>query len=80
MPINPKTACGLMQKPMKRELKQTKDGSYTWFLPELQEHYHSVHGALQESSHVFIEAGLRHWWNLHGNQIPHILEVGLAAA
>lgn len=64
---------------MKRELKQTKDGSYTWYLPELKEHYHSVHGALQESNHVFLEAGLRHWWNLHGNRVPHILEVGLGS-
>jgi len=41
------------------EIKATADGSSTLFVPELNEHYHSVHGALQESKHVFIEAGLR---------------------
>jgi tRNA U34 5-methylaminomethyl-2-thiouridine-forming methyltransferase MnmC len=44
---------------MKRELIITEDGSHTLYLPEMQEHYHSVHGALQESKHVFIEAGLK---------------------
>ena len=43
---------------MKRELRVTKDGSSTFFVEELDEHYHSVHGALQESMHVFIDAGL----------------------
>ena len=31
------------------ELEQTADGSYTLFVPELNEHYHSVKGALTES-------------------------------
>ena len=43
---------------MKTEIRQTKDGSATLYVPELNEHYHSVHGALQESLHVFIRAGL----------------------
>ncbi|OPZ26043.1 MAG: tRNA 5-methylaminomethyl-2-thiouridine biosynthesis bifunctional protein MnmC [Bacteroidetes bacterium ADurb.BinA174] len=38
----------------------TEDGSHTLFVPELNEHYHSTHGAIQESMHVFIDAGLRH--------------------
>ena len=41
-----------------RQFVQTADGSGTFFLPGLQEHYHSVHGALQESRHVFIDQGL----------------------
>jgi tRNA U34 5-methylaminomethyl-2-thiouridine-forming methyltransferase MnmC len=44
---------------MKRELRQTSDGSSTLFVPALDEHYHSIHGALQESLHVFIEAGFK---------------------
>jgi len=44
---------------MKREIIESTDGSHTLFVPELDEHYHSVHGAIQESMHVFIEAGLR---------------------
>jgi len=36
----------------------TEDGSKTLFSPKYQEHYHSVFGAIQESMHVFIRAGL----------------------
>jgi tRNA U34 5-methylaminomethyl-2-thiouridine-forming methyltransferase MnmC len=43
---------------MKRQLIQTKDHSYTLFVPELDEHYHSIHGAMQEAEHVFLNAGL----------------------
>ncbi|MDO5663774.1 MAG: tRNA (5-methylaminomethyl-2-thiouridine)(34)-methyltransferase MnmD [Bacteroidia bacterium] len=45
---------------MNIEFEITKDGSHTLFVPELNEHYHSTHGAIQESMHVFIDAGLRH--------------------
>ena len=44
---------------MNREIIRTEDGSPTIFVPELNEHYHSVHGAVQESKHVFIDAGLK---------------------
>lgn len=37
----------------------TKDGSHTIAIPEKGITYHSVHGANQESRHVFVEAGLR---------------------
>jgi tRNA U34 5-methylaminomethyl-2-thiouridine-forming methyltransferase MnmC len=43
---------------MDRELFTTADGTHTLFVKDLDEHYHSVHGALQESMHVFINAGL----------------------
>ena len=43
---------------MKRELKITSDGSHTLYVPELDEHYHSIHGAIQESMHVFIDKGI----------------------
>lgn len=36
----------------------TKDGSNSIYLPQLNEHYHSIHGAIQESQHVFIRNGL----------------------
>lgn len=50
----------------------TGDGSHTLFLPELEEHYHSVNGAIQESMHVFIEAGLRQL----KQDVVQIFEVG----
>lgn len=41
-------------------LETTADGSHTLFVPGLNEHYHSVNGALQESESVFIKNGLYH--------------------
>ena len=35
----------------------TADGSHTIYVPELDEHYHSIHGAVQESTHIFINSG-----------------------
>jgi tRNA U34 5-methylaminomethyl-2-thiouridine-forming methyltransferase MnmC len=43
---------------MQRKIMITEDGSHTLFLPELNEHFHSIHGAIQESNHVFIQNGL----------------------
>jgi len=44
---------------MERKLKMTEDGSHTMFVNKLDEPYHSTHGALQESMHVFIKQGLQ---------------------
>ncbi|MBL4734213.1 MAG: tRNA (5-methylaminomethyl-2-thiouridine)(34)-methyltransferase MnmD [Flavobacteriales bacterium] len=52
-------------------LKITDDGSHTFYNKDLGEHYHSTHGAIQESQHVFIDAGLK---ETAGN--ISILEVG----
>lgn len=52
--------------------ESTADGSHTLYVPELDEHYHSTNGAVQESTHVFIEAGLQHT----NKQSLNILEVG----
>lgn len=41
------------------KLVTTGDGSHTIYVPELDEHYHSVHGAVLESRTIFIEAGFR---------------------
>ncbi len=40
------------------ELRKTGDGSLTLFHRELDESYHSLYGAISESKHVFIDAGL----------------------
>jgi tRNA U34 5-methylaminomethyl-2-thiouridine-forming methyltransferase MnmC len=37
---------------------RTSDGSDTLYVPEIDEHYHSVHGAVQESKFIFINNGL----------------------
>ncbi len=57
-------------------LTQTADGSNTLFNETIGEHYHSAHGALQESRHVFIEAGLKFVLSLKPNQPIAVLEVG----
>lgn len=54
------------------EIEKTADGSYTLFVPELDEHYHSVKGALTESEHIFINMGLKH----SSAPTPRILEIG----
>ena len=63
----------------KVEVRTTADGSPTLYRPDLHEHYHSTHGARQESAHVFIEAGLRPLLaaGLGQEGILSILEVGL---
>lgn len=43
---------------MKREIIKTADGSHTISIPEWNEQYHSVNGAIAESYHVYINAGL----------------------
>ena len=57
---------------MKRELIHTKDGSKTLLIKELEETYHSTHGALQEAIHVFIKNGI----NLINDYEINILELG----
>jgi tRNA U34 5-methylaminomethyl-2-thiouridine-forming methyltransferase MnmC len=39
------------------QIVKTSDGSHTIYVPELNEHYHSIHGAVQESQHIFIREG-----------------------
>ena len=43
---------------MKREIITTSDGSSSLFVPDLNETYHSTHGAINEGLHVFIKKGL----------------------
>lgn len=57
---------------MKREIVTTKDGSKTIYLPEINESYHSRHGAYQEAMHVFIKSG----WEQIQKDTVSILEVG----
>jgi tRNA U34 5-methylaminomethyl-2-thiouridine-forming methyltransferase MnmC len=49
---------------MTLKLIQTGDGSFTLFVPELNEHYHSVFGAVNESRHIFINAGFNYFKNI----------------
>lgn len=44
---------------MKRSIITTSDGSKTIQIEGWNEQYHSIHGALQEAKHVYINAGLK---------------------
>ncbi|HHG86438.1 MAG TPA: SAM-dependent methyltransferase [Bacteroidetes bacterium] len=62
---------------MKRHLVETGDGSHSLFVPALNEQYHSWHGALSESRHVFVEMGLRSVVaGLPAGEAVRILEIG----
>lgn len=66
---------------MGNKLQITQDGSHTLLSEKFGVTYHSKYGAIQESMHVFIEAGLRPIRDQnHGKIDPleiSILEVGL---
>lgn len=57
-------------------LTPTADGSFTLYNETIGEHYHSKHGALQESKHVFVQAGLQKALEDFPDQPIRILEVG----
>lgn len=59
---------------MERIIQPTADGSHTIAIPGMQTMYHSKHGAIQESMHVFIRAGLQY---ITQQPVVRILEVGL---
>ncbi|MCH1613878.1 MAG: tRNA (5-methylaminomethyl-2-thiouridine)(34)-methyltransferase MnmD [Flavobacteriales bacterium] len=57
--------------------KQTADGSSTLYNSLVDEHYHSIHGALNESIHVFINKGFLDFVDLFKPvKNLNILEIG----
>lgn len=60
---------------MKRIIVETEDGSKTIHIEDLNETYHSIHGAVQEAFHVFINNGLYFFYNI--KKPIKILEIGL---
>lgn len=60
---------------MKNPIVATGDRSNTVYSAQFQQHYHSVHGAVTESKHVFIEgAGVAS--RLQGGMPTRVLEIG----
>lgn len=45
-------------------------------IPEWNEQYHSKHGAIAESKHVFLQEGLHHWLSQHEVPDIAIMEIG----
>lgn len=58
---------------MENKIVLTADGSHSLYVAELDEHYHSHHGAIQEAKHVFIKHGLEY---LTEKKEINVLEVG----
>ena len=64
-------------KNFKKLICITDDGSSTIFLPDFNEYYHSKHGAVTETEHVFIKNGLFFWNKNNPNKKNcNIFEVG----
>ena len=62
---------------MQKELILTEDGSHTLRVEDIDECYHSTHGAVQESLHIFIDSGLREYLSVNGdNSEIKVLEIG----
>ena len=62
---------------MKRSIITTSDGSKTIQIEGWNEQYHSIHGALQEAKHVYINAGLKTFLERQPKQNALILlEIG----
>lgn len=60
-----------------RRIILTEDGSSSLYVPALNEHYHSIHGAVQESMHIFIRAGIYSYLQqFAGKTSLKILEAG----
>ena len=53
-------------------LQQTLDGSHTIYIPEMDEHYHSTNGAVQEARHIYISKA----YNFSQVPQPVVFEVG----
>lgn len=62
--------------PGNRTIVPTADGSHTVVLPESGASYHSHHGAIQESMHVYIRAGLADALLYFADDMLRVLEVG----
>jgi len=60
------------------QIVPTADGSNTIYNPQVGENYHSTHGALQESRHVFLKSGLQYFLDRSDDPLlaVSILEVG----
>lgn len=61
---------------MPLQIITTADGSHSLLNTELNETYHSVHGAMRESIHVFIKNGLDYYMEQHNPKEIDILEIG----
>ncbi len=66
-----------MESPITQiEIIETEDGSNSLRRKDLQECYHSEHGALSETELIFVNYGLKHWCSRNAEKDLKILEIG----
>ena len=58
------------------EVQHTDDGSATLYVKSLDEHYHSVKGALTEAQHIYRDCALHHHIARHPQAPVRLLEIG----
>ncbi len=68
-----------MTQNTEQSLHFSQDGSHTVFSTKFNAHYHSISGAIEESIHVFISAGLFYLYRKNKKNIS-IFEMGLGTA
>ena len=54
----------------------TEDGSYTVAIPEMNVTYHNIHGALQESVHIYLQTGFLYVLPFVTHQTISVFEMG----
>ena len=59
-----------------RIIQITEDGSHTVTVPSMNVTYHSKHGAIQESMHVFVNSGLNYFIEHTNSETINIFEMG----
>ena len=62
---------------MQKKIITTGDGSPSLYISELNETYHSKHGAVTESNYVYIERGLGHWLDQNKQKKLKVFEMGM---
>lgn len=65
---------------MSLEIQQTQDGSHTLYWKERNEHYHSVHGSVQEARKVYIETALSPALEACSGGAARVFEMGFGTA
>ncbi len=55
----------------------TRDGSHTLYAPQFDQQYHSLHGSVRESLHIYIELGLRPFLTGTTAEPVRVFEMGL---
>ena len=61
---------------MALKIISTSDGSHSIYNDEIHETYHSVHGSINESNHVYINSGLKYFLDQEKKKKVAVLEIG----